>query len=941
MNPNLREKDDCNIRNSTDIPSHGSIPKWLEDITEAIDKEHIRTLPQPDSTKTKLKDKYSIDNSKLNNFIKTEQAKETKEINGVSHSAKYGRRSSLASQIISKNIPKNIEVINSDYLVLKFDENFDFSSLNRSSEQADLEKYWQSLNHFNQSHKGRLNSGSTKSLIDESFGDSVLSPVSSNSDDLTSVYSPSVLEDNVPNRSKSAMSNILPLYIYGSIKKVTEKYNDSLMYNINKSKSTDSLYSSASINTETSQDAERKSSNITFETRLNKYKQKVAEEERLRDDIIQELLSKNEKIGSGRRRSYDYTPQQKLYKKNSKYKNKYTDKRGSMINDEDFKETSDIFIIPKLPRGTTMIIDILSTWGDKYYVGLNGIEIFSADGQLAKVKNIFAIPPDVNILPECNNDPRVVSNLLDGVNRTQDDMHIWLAPFDLGRSHLITIEFCEVTTVAMIRIWNYNKSRIHSYRGVKDIVIFLDNKPIFKGEIAKACGGILGGIHHFGDTILFTTDDNILESISKTDSSYSSLTSEPNTPQDNEDRPPTSTLTSEIRPVTGVLNVRKASLTEATDQILLGASVMQIVILQNWGNSIAVGLTGIEVVEGTDTVLNLNANQLSCMWEGKYLYHLVNGENITTKGTNMWLVPYNKENIVVTVDLDGFKYISGIRIWNYNENLELSYAGVQMMKILLDGKPVINPVSKNEIFVLRRAPGNEHYDFVQDIRFFEDYDTIPYPLSNEGHQANVVGFIIQFVIYSTWGDKYYCGLNGIELYNEKHEKIVLEEQNICAYPESVNTLPNVSGDIRTPDKLVDGINEDISGGHSWLSPIIPKNLNRIYIVMDVPISVSYIKIWNYSKTSNRGVKDFGVLLDDLLVCCGTLEKYDCEENASQIIDLNESDHIVCDEKRHDQDIILLDEKPQGETGGSASADPTLRPFTCISPYNRGFTSYSH
>lgn len=66
---------------------------------------------------------------------------------------------------------------------------------------------------------------------------------------------------------------------------------------------------------------------------------------------------------------------------------------------------------------------------------------------------ISAIPLDVNILPECSNDPRVVSNLIDGVNRTQDDMHIWLAPFDLGRSHLITVEFFEVTTVAMIRIW--------------------------------------------------------------------------------------------------------------------------------------------------------------------------------------------------------------------------------------------------------------------------------------------------------------------------------------------------------------------------------------------------------------------------------------------------------------------------------------------------------
>lgn len=66
---------------------------------------------------------------------------------------------------------------------------------------------------------------------------------------------------------------------------------------------------------------------------------------------------------------------------------------------------------------------------------------------------ITASPADVNVLPENHNDPRVVTNLLDGVNRTQDDVHLWLAPFDEHSHHTITIELKDVSTLAMIRIW--------------------------------------------------------------------------------------------------------------------------------------------------------------------------------------------------------------------------------------------------------------------------------------------------------------------------------------------------------------------------------------------------------------------------------------------------------------------------------------------------------
>ena len=49
---------------------------------------------------------------------------------------------------------------------------------------------------------------------------------------------------------------------------------------------------------------------------------------------------------------------------------------------------------------------------------------------------------------------------------------------------------------------NYNKSRIHSYRGAKDVIITLDQTEIFKGEIERACGGIEGGTEAFGDVSL-------------------------------------------------------------------------------------------------------------------------------------------------------------------------------------------------------------------------------------------------------------------------------------------------------------------------------------------------------------------------------------------------------------------------------------------------------
>lgn len=96
---------------------------------------------------------------------------------------------------------------------------------------------------------------------------------------------------------------------------------------------------------------------------------------------------------------------------------------------------------------------------------------------------------------ENNND---LYKLIDNVYRTHDDAHIWQCRTSYSPIRII-IRFEKQTTIALIRIWNYNKSRIHSYRGVKFVKIQLDDKTIFCGEIAKACGDLTGSLENFGD----------------------------------------------------------------------------------------------------------------------------------------------------------------------------------------------------------------------------------------------------------------------------------------------------------------------------------------------------------------------------------------------------------------------------------------------------------
>ena len=48
----------------------------------------------------------------------------------------------------------------------------------------------------------------------------------------------------------------------------------------------------------------------------------------------------------------------------------------------------DGFVIPELPYGRELVINIRSTWGDKHYVGLTGVEVFASSGEQINITKV-------------------------------------------------------------------------------------------------------------------------------------------------------------------------------------------------------------------------------------------------------------------------------------------------------------------------------------------------------------------------------------------------------------------------------------------------------------------------------------------------------------------------------------------------------------------------
>ncbi|CAD8167610.1 unnamed protein product [Paramecium pentaurelia] len=592
-----------------------------------------------------------------------------------------------------------------------------------------------------------------------------------------------------------------------------------------------------------------------------------------------------------------------------------------LINQAPVKKAKKQVSLPNIPQVRIITIHIHSTWGDKYYVGLNGIEIFNEVGKQIEIQDPYsqvkADPSDINVLPEYFNDPRTPDKLVDGVYYTQSDMHVWLSPFQRGKINKITIDLIDKKKISMIRIWNYNKSRIHSFRGAKDISLYFDNQIVFRGDIKKGFGNmnlqrVINQNEQPFELFLFTSDDNIIQQIAKNDWIN---TQEFQTIQHDyqNERPNTGNTDSEVRPttsakVTNLQNeikqarqqeqnqqrqekqqIQRALINQNSNGII--CRYLQIKLLRPWADQPYIGLTGVDIYgkEGKIQVKNIKSDYQSDGDKGN-INSLINGINVTTNDMNMYILPYQPGRCVtLTFTFDIPQLITSIRIWNYNKSYEDTFRGAKFISLLSDQGIISNYVG------LKRAPGCEIYDYAQTITIpckdyiFEETIQVQKQLRCEYEINNLmVGYELKIQLITTFGDIHYIGLNGLEILDYKGRQI---QGNIGAEPSSVRTLQSMRGDKRIVENLLDGINETHNDIHMWLAPFtnrcfdhsLDPQINTLYFGSEQPFALGCIIFWNYTKTPLRGVHEIAISLDDYIIYRGYLKQAGNDGNQTVVL----------------------------------------------------------
>ena len=95
--------------------------------------------------------------------------------------------------------------------------------------------------------------------------------------------------------------------------------------------------------------------------------------------------------------------------------------------------------------------------------------------------------------------------------------------------------------------------------------------------------------------------------------------------------------------------------------------------------------------------------------------------------------------------------------------------------------------------------------------------------------------------------------------------LALTDEQLTATPRDLNEIPGNSGDPRTKDKLLNGINVTCDDCNMWLVPFVKGGKHTLVLQLAAePVEVAAVRMWNYNKSpedATRGAKIVHLSLD--------------------------------------------------------------------------------
>jgi protein JBTS26 len=225
--------------------------------------------------------------------------------------------------------------------------------------------------------------------------------------------------------------------------------------------------------------------------------------------------------------------------------------------------------------------------------------------------------------------------------------------------------------------------------------------------------------------------------------------------------------------------------------------------------------------------------------------------------------------------------LKGLRIWNYNNNSEDRLCcGVKHCRMTLNNSTEI------PLRVVRKAIGDASFEYGQFLPFSTDAPQSPSVGAGEPARkisfqepfvkaqtssvcevvqqyvtpVNPNGMVIKIVIITTWGDTDYVGLNGLQMFDASGKIVTIKQNQLQAVPlRDINDLPEVRNrghDARCLENLIHPTNDTFNDTFMWLCPNSfeangQSGICSILLLFDEPLTISLVKLWNYSKTPTR------------------------------------------------------------------------------------------